>query len=112
MYSGRSLQGHLYDTLVISYLLADKLCMADLQNAIIDLLRTFSAPEPCKTAWIWDTVAEDCPFRELVLNRLHYSIATLSHMYRTPSDGSTPGEYARQLEEILEGGGTLATALF
>ncbi len=90
MYGGRSLQGHLYDTLVISYLLADKLFMRDLQNAIIDLFRTFAAPEPVKAAWIWDTVAEGCPFRELVLNRLHYSIATMPDLYWMPSDGSTP----------------------
>ena len=112
MYGGRSLQGHLYDTLVISYLLADKLLMRDLQNAIIDLFRTFAAPEPCKAAWIWDTVAEDCPFRELVLNRLHFSIATMPHLYWMPSDGSTPYDYAQQLQEILKGGGSLATAFF
>ncbi len=112
MYGGRSLKGHLYNTLVLAYLLADRLFMADLQNAIIDLFRMFVAPEPHIAAWIWDTVPEDCPFRELVLDRLHYSIAKFPEMYRTPADGSTPDKYAQQLQEILEDGGKLAIALF
>ncbi|KAL2441830.1 hypothetical protein ABEF95_016652 [Exophiala dermatitidis] len=101
------------------YRLAEKLCMPDLENALIDAFKAkcqWCLPRPLIVMWAWKNLPKGSKFRELVFDQLCYQIAKNPRIYlNRPWAGATtltPGTLKADLEEMLEEGGSLASDFF
>ncbi|EXJ60152.1 hypothetical protein A1O7_04304 [Cladophialophora yegresii CBS 114405] len=97
--------------LVRDYVLADKLGMTDLQNAIADTIRLKRPlPRPVHASWTWRITPEGCPLRELILDQLHHRIMTTPNKFKLGTTG-TDAELAADLKVLIRKNHALTTAL-
>jgi hypothetical protein len=88
-----------------AYILANKFCMTELQNALVDRYRAI-----CKIAvinvtsvtWIWAHTPEDCKLREMSLDQLHFEILKSPSAYKN----------ADHFKELMKTGGKLVTEMY
>ncbi|KAJ9603702.1 hypothetical protein H2200_011888 [Cladophialophora chaetospira] len=86
---------------IVAYVAADKYCMRELQNSIIDKLCStpYGDVTPSFVSSVWNGTAEGSKLRELTLDFLHYCIVTRPELYK-PSDG----RYYKELQELMHDG--------
>ncbi|OQV00324.1 BTB/POZ domain-containing protein [Cladophialophora immunda] len=96
--------------LLNAYILADKYCIPDLQNAIADVFRAGVFISLGHASWAWGRLPEGSPLRQLFLDQMHYWIASYPDSYRRGSIGTVDAS-AAALEEIFKGNAGLTTAL-
>jgi hypothetical protein len=89
-----------------AYLLADKLLMPNMQNAIADRLRTkIATMAPAKAGEVWSLLPDTAPVRKLLLDKLHYEICNHPSLYQSP------GTMAASMDEMFLTSPTFATKL-
>ncbi|EXJ90017.1 hypothetical protein A1O3_03085 [Capronia epimyces CBS 606.96] len=108
------------------YLLADRFCMPDLQNGLVDAFRanynTYLI-NPMTVKNIWRLTPEGCKLREAALDLMFNRLCQNPSQYRTASVGksaTTPQkpesefaiEFAIEFEKLLQENGPLPSALF
>lgn len=72
-----------------AYVLADKYCMPELQNALLDNLAGFwqqKSMNPNRMKLIAELTNENCPLYKLMFAELAYDLANHPHWYRRASD--------------------------
>jgi hypothetical protein len=112
VYANRIQASKLRLTPINAYVLADKLCMPDLQNAIIDTIRlTWRGRCPYNARCAWHILPEGCPLRDLVLDQLHFQIMTSPNKFKLGT-ADTDARLAKRLEKVIQQNPGLATALF
>ncbi|OAP58546.1 hypothetical protein AYL99_07636 [Fonsecaea erecta] len=105
LYSGTVPQKCGWRCLLRAYNAAQKFCMPDLQNALVDLFRTEMTPASLSPNWvsyIWGHTADGCQLRKLVLDIFYYHISKDPTTYRDYGVGVEEGEYyAVQMERLM-----------
>lgn len=89
-----------------AYILANKLCMAELQNALVDQFRAICRKGSFNllsaVTWIWQQTPEGCKLREVSLDQLHFAILKSPASYKK-ADG---------FEKLMKTGGKLVTEMY
>ncbi|KAK5456926.1 hypothetical protein LTS15_004706 [Exophiala xenobiotica] len=97
---------------VLTYILADKLCMLRMQNIIADHLQWSEylgmSLDTETVMWVWEHTDDACKLRDLVLDRLFYDVMfTLRHKRQD----DTAKAIGTAFEEISWAGGCLSQAV-
>ncbi|KAK5456925.1 hypothetical protein LTS15_004705 [Exophiala xenobiotica] len=88
-----------------AYILANKLCMGELQNALVDKFRaTYKKAmiNPSTVTWIWAHTPEGCKLREISLDQLHFEILKSPFKYKN----------TEQFKKLMKSGGELVTEMY
>lgn len=118
MYSGQ-VPALLGPHIMRAYKLAEKLCMLDLQNALVDAFKAVCRRErisPITVMLTWKHLPENSELCKLALKQLCYEIVKEPRNYMGTSSsffGATQtGTLEGELKEMLEEGGPLVSAFF
>jgi hypothetical protein len=88
-----------------AYILADKLCMGELQNALVDKFRATCKKamiNPGTVTWIWAHTPEGCKLREISLDQLHFEILRSPSKYKN----------TEQFKKLMKTDGELVTEMY
>ncbi|KIW69085.1 hypothetical protein PV04_04982 [Phialophora macrospora] len=112
VYANQVRAGKLTLTLVKAYVLAEKLCMPDLQNGIADSIRLRRrVPRPYHASGACRMLPEGCPLRDLLLDQFHFRFMKSPNTFKMGT-ADTDVEVAVELKEEIRKNPGLATALF
>jgi hypothetical protein len=99
-------------TITKAYVLADKLCMPDLQNILANAIRLApDGPGPYNANCAWQILPEGCPIRDLVVDQLHFQIMSCSNKFKLGT-ADTDAKLAMALKKMTQHNPGLAEALF
>ncbi|KIY02905.1 uncharacterized protein Z520_01370 [Fonsecaea multimorphosa CBS 102226] len=107
LYSGTIPAKSGWSCMLRAYNAAQKFCMPDLQNALVDLFRSQMVPSSLSPEWvsyIWKSTAEGCQLRQLVLDLFYYHISKDPSAYKKDASADPwemPKLYAVQLERLM-----------
>ncbi|KAK4938667.1 hypothetical protein LTR10_020935 [Elasticomyces elasticus] len=87
-------------TLTHAYVLADKFCMPELQDTIIERIRSQADSRMMHVDWlkhVWKYTEEGSKLRQSAVDKLHYDLAAKSQRFK-----DTEGKYSADLEMLLD----------
>ncbi|KAJ9603705.1 hypothetical protein H2200_011891 [Cladophialophora chaetospira] len=100
--------------LMSAYILADKLCMTNIQDAVMEQLRWNLMDEeiilPVDVDWVWEKTGPGSKLREFMVDALHYSVMQQDE-YQT-AEGKNEHHLAVDLEAVMVMNGALGYQLY
>ncbi len=100
--------------LMSAYVLADKLCMGILQDALMNKLQNDLKQEipidPADVGWVWDNTGEGSKLRTFMVDALHDSVTVSNKYLNNACDTSNP--LAAKLESLMSSNGALGYHLY
>ncbi|KAK7899737.1 hypothetical protein LTR67_003482 [Exophiala xenobiotica] len=116
MYTGKMvMEPRMQISYIDAYLLADKFCMHDLQNSIMDAYRGTCVPFaiwPGTLHDVWTRSTEKCLLRKFCFDHVHFTLSNLhdwnkSHLFISPSK-----VFRAQIDQLIFSGSPASHALF
>ncbi len=96
-----------------AYGTANKFCLPELENALIDAFRNICATHrlnPGEAMLIWHAASEGCMLRNLLVNQLHHDICNWPGEYK--NEGDMVGPYGREYSTLIKEEPQMAQAIF